>query len=117
MSQTIMRRGKVVGETVPLPSVSEGSALIKVLYSCISAGTEITTVLASKTSLIKRAIEQPEHVKKVFDMVRSVGIARTFEKIKGSFETGSVLAYSRSGVVLAIGNGVRDLRIGDRVAC
>jgi predicted dehydrogenase/threonine dehydrogenase-like Zn-dependent dehydrogenase len=117
MIQAIMKRGKVVGEAVPLPSVSEGSALIKVLCSCISAGTEITTVLASKTSLIKRAIEQPEHVKKVFDMVRSVGIARTFEKIKGRLETGSVLGYSLSGVVLAVGNGVRDFRIGDRVAC
>jgi predicted dehydrogenase/threonine dehydrogenase-like Zn-dependent dehydrogenase len=117
MIQAIMRRGKVVGETVPLPSVSEGSALIKVFYSCISAGTEMATVLAGKKSLIKRALEQPEHVKKVFDMLRSVGIARTFERIKGKLETGSVLGYSLSGVVLAVGNGVRDLRIGDRVAC
>lgn len=117
MIQAMMKRGKVVGETVPMPSVSEGSALIKVLYSCISVGTEISTVLASKTSLIKRALEQPENVKKVFDMLRSIGIVRTLEKIKGRLETGSVLGYSLSGVVLAIGNGVRDLKIGDRVAC
>jgi predicted dehydrogenase/threonine dehydrogenase-like Zn-dependent dehydrogenase len=117
MIQAIMRRGRVVGERVPLPSVSEGSALIKVLYSCISAGTEISTVLASKTPLIKRALEQPEHVKRAFDMLRSVGIARTFEKIKGRLETGSALGYSLSGVVVAIGDGVRDLGIGDRVAC
>lgn len=117
MIQAIMRRGKVVGETVPLPFVSDGSALIKVLYSCISAGTEISTVLASKTSLIKRALEQPENIKKVLDMLRSLGVARTFEKIRGRLETGSVLGYSLSGVVLAVGNGVRDLKTGDRVAC
>ena len=117
MIQAIMRKGKVFGETVPLPCVSEGSALIKVLYSCISAGTEISTVIAGKTSVIKRALEQPENVKKAFDMLRSLGIARTFEKIRGRLETGSVLGYSLSGVVLATGNGVRDLKIGDRVAC
>jgi predicted dehydrogenase/threonine dehydrogenase-like Zn-dependent dehydrogenase len=117
MIQAIVRRGKVFGEDVPLPSVSEGSLLVKVIYSCVSAGTEISMVQASEKSLIRRAVEQPGNVKKVFDMVRSLGIAKTFEKMKGRSNTGSVLGYSLSGFIMAIGNGVKDLKIGDRVAC
>jgi len=117
MIQTILKKGRVIGEDVPLPSVSEGSTLIKVLYSCISVGTETATVQASNKPLIKRALEQPENLKKVFNMAKSVGISEVFEKVKKRWEMGSVLGYSLSGVVLAIGDGIKDLEVGDRVAC
>jgi predicted dehydrogenase/threonine dehydrogenase-like Zn-dependent dehydrogenase len=117
MIQAILRKGRVIGEDVPLPFVSEGAALIKVLYSCISVGTETASVQASDKSLIKRALEQPENVKKVLNMARSVGISKTFERVRKRWEMGSVLGYSLSGVILAIGNGVKDFKVGDRVAC
>ena len=117
MIQAILRKGRVIGEDVPLPSVSEGAALIKVLYSCISVGTETASVQASNKSLIKRALEQPESVKKVLNMARSVGISKTFERVRKRWEMGSVLGYSLSGVILPIGNGVKDFKVGDKVAC
>lgn len=117
MIQAILKKGKVFGESVPLPSISEGSALIKTLYSCISVGTESAAIQTSSRSLIRRALEQPENVKRVFDLVRSVGISETFEKIKSRWDMGSVLGYSLSGVILAVGNGIKDLKVGDRIAC
>ena len=117
MIQAILRKGRVIGEDVPLPSVSEGAALIKVLYSCISVGTEMASVQASSKSLIKRALEQPENVKKVLHMAKSVSIFETFEKVKKRWEMGSVLGYSLSGVILALGSGIKDFKVGDRVAC
>jgi predicted dehydrogenase/threonine dehydrogenase-like Zn-dependent dehydrogenase len=117
MIQAIVKKGKVIGEDVPLPSVSEGSALIKVMYSCISAGTEVSIVHASEKSVIKKAFEQPAKVKRALKMIKTEGISRTIEKIKGKLESGSVIGYSLSGIVLAIGNGIKDLNIGDRVAC
>ena len=117
MIQAIVKKGKVIGEDVPLPSVSKGSALIKVMYSCISAGTEVSIVHASEKSVIKKAFEQPAKVKKALRMIETEGISRTIEKIKGKLESGSVIGYSLSGIVLGIGNGTKDLRIGDRVAC
>ena len=117
MIQAILKKGRVIGEDVPLPSISEGSALIKVLYSCISVGTETAMVQASNKSLIKRALEQPENVKKVFNMAKSLGISETFEKAKKRWGMGSALGYSLSGIILAIGNGIKDLKVGDRVAC
>ena len=117
MIQAMIRKGRVLCEEVPLPVVSEGSALIKVMYSCISAGTEASSVQASSASLIRRALKQPENVKRVLDMVKSVGISKTFEKIKRRFEEGQSIGYSLSGIVLAVGHGIKDLKMGDRVAC
>ena len=47
MLQAIVKKGRVVSESVPAPVVSHGSVLVKVLYSCISAGTEISGVKES----------------------------------------------------------------------
>lgn len=117
MLQAILRKGRVTGEEVPLPSISEGAALVKVLYSCISAGTESASIQTSKKSLIRRALEQPENVKKVIQMARSASILETFQKVKKRWEMGAVLGYSLSGVILGLGKGTKDLKVGDRVAC
>ena len=117
MIQAIVKKGKVIGEDVSLPSVSEGSALIKVMYSCISTGTEVSIVHSSEKSLIKKAFEQPAKVKKALKMIETEGLSRTIEKIKGKLDTGSVIGYSLSGIIFAIGNRINDLKIGDRVAC
>jgi predicted dehydrogenase/threonine dehydrogenase-like Zn-dependent dehydrogenase len=117
MIQGILRKGRVMGEQVPIPSVSNGAALVKVLYSCVSVGTETASVQESNKSLIRRALEQPENVKKVLHRASSAGILDTFQKIKKRVEMGSVLGYSLSGVILALGDGIRGFQVGDRVAC
>jgi len=106
MIQAIVKKGRVLPENVPAPMVTRGGALIKVVNSCISAGTELTNITGSGKSLIKRALEQPENITKVLNMVRSDGIARTYAKIMGKLETRSPLGYSVAGVVLAVGDGV-----------
>jgi len=116
MIQALIKKGRVLPEEVPAPVVSPGSVLIKVINSCISAGTELSGVTGSGKSLIKSAIEQPENVKKVLNMVRSEGIARTYAKVMGKLQTDSPTGYSISGVVIAIGEGVTDFKPGDRVA-
>jgi predicted dehydrogenase/threonine dehydrogenase-like Zn-dependent dehydrogenase len=117
MIQVVVKKGKVIGESVPAPSVSDGSALIKVMYSCISPGTETSTVRASEKSLIKKAFEQPAKVKTALKMLEVEGISKTIEKIRGRLDSGSIIGYSLSGIILAIGKGIKDLKIGDHVAC
>jgi len=116
MIQALVKKGRVLPEEVPAPLVTPGSVLIKVVNSCISAGTELSGVTGSGKSLIKRALDQPENVKKVLNMVRSDGIVRTYAKVMGNLETGSPTGYSISGVVLAVGEGVTDIHPGDCVA-
>lgn len=115
MIQAIIKKGKVLGEKTPAPNVSVGSVLIKVVNSCISAGTEMSGVTNSGKSLIKRALEQPAQVAKVINMAKSVGISKTIAKVKGTLDAGSATGYSISGVVIAVGDEVSSLKIGDRV--
>jgi predicted dehydrogenase/threonine dehydrogenase-like Zn-dependent dehydrogenase len=116
MKQAIVKKGKVFPVEVPAPLVSKGCVLIKVVSSCISAGTEISGVQGSGKSLIKRALEQPQNVKKVIDMVRSDGIATAYAKVRGKMDTESVTGYSISGVVIAVGDGASRFHVGDHVA-
>ncbi len=116
MLQAIIKKGYVLNEEVPLPVVSKGSVLIKVVSSCISVGTELSSVVASGESLIKRALEQPEKILKAFNMVRSNGIAKTIENVKGEVEKGKPVGYSLSGIIIGIGEGVQEFNVGDRVA-
>jgi len=116
MIQAIVKKGKVLGEQVSAPNVSKGSLLIKVVNSCISAGTEISGVSGSGKSLIKRAMEQPENVKKVINMVKSDGVAKAYAIVKGKLDSGNPTGYSISGTVIAVGEGVQGYKIGDSVA-
>jgi predicted dehydrogenase/threonine dehydrogenase-like Zn-dependent dehydrogenase len=115
MIQAIIKKGKVLGEETPSPSVSKGSVLIKVVNSCISAGTEMSGVTNSGKSLIKRALEQPAQVAKVINMAKSVGISKTIAKVKGTLDAGNATGYSISGVVIAVGDDVNSLKVGDKV--
>lgn len=116
MKQAIIKGGIVNPEKVPTPKVSKGAVLIKVVNSCISAGTEMSGVVNSGKSIIKRALDQPENVKKILDMVKSEGIMKTYTRVKGKLDGGNPTGYSISGIVIAVGEGVDNFKIGDKVA-
>ncbi len=116
MIQALVKKGRVLPEEVPAPVVSSGAVLIKVVNSCISAGTELSNVTGSGKSLIKRALEQPENIRKALNMIKSDGIAKAYAKIHAKLETGTPTGYSISGIVIAVGKGITDIKPGDRVA-
>lgn len=116
MKQGIVKKGKVLSENIPTPIVSDGSVLIQVAYSCISAGTEMTSVNTSKQSIIQRALNSPEEVKTAIEFAKANGIAKTIQRVRGVLEGGKQTGYSASGTVIAIGKGVTNFQIGDKVA-
>lgn len=116
MKQGIVKKGKVLAEDIPTPVVSDGSVLIKVAYSCISAGTEMTSVNTSKQSIVQRALNSPEEVKTAIEFAKANGIAKTIQRVKGVLDGGKQTGYSASGEVVAIGKGVSNFQIGDKVA-
>ncbi|PTX60439.1 putative dehydrogenase [Kordia periserrulae] len=116
MLQAIIKKGKVMAEEVPSPILSAGEVLIAVSYSCISAGTELKSVGNSGENLLMRAIKQPENLKKVIDLAKSQGIARAFSKVQQKVKYGTPTGYSNSGIVIAVGEGVQNIQVGDKVA-
>ena len=116
MKQAVVKKGRVISQNVPTPNVSKGSVLIKVQYSCISAGTEMTSVNTTKKSLVKRAIDSPDEVKEVLAFVKVNGIQKTIQKVRGVIDGGKQTGYSVAGEVIGVGEEVRNFQIGDKVA-
>lgn len=116
MIQAVVKKGKVLAEKVPTPNVSDGCLLIKVVNSCISAGTEMTSVGETGKPLYKRALEQPDQVRQVLDFAKQNGIKKTIQKIQGTLDGGKPTGYSVSGIVIGIGKNVSGFQVGDHVA-
>ena len=90
---------------------------MEVKYSLISAGTETAGVASSGESVLQKALKQPEKVKQVPNMVKTQGLSETIDKVKGKLESANPIGYSCAGVVIDVGEDVRDIKTGDRVAC
>lgn len=117
MKQVLVKQGNVVLEQVPAPAVEAGAVLVKVGYSCISVGTEMSGIRASGVPLWKRALKQPDNVRKALQMVVAEGLGAATAQINDRLTAATPTGYSAAGVVVAVGSGVQEFRLGDRVAC
>lgn len=110
-----LKNGQTILEEVPAPEVRSGSVLIRTTHSLVSLGTERMLVEFGKANLIQKARQQPEKVKQVFDKVRTEGLIPTLEAVFNKLEQPIPLGYCNVGEVIAIGKGVTDFKLGDRV--
>ncbi|MGH8139431.1 MAG: bi-domain-containing oxidoreductase [Steroidobacteraceae bacterium] len=113
----LIKDGSVILVYVPAPLVGRHNILVSVGYSCISAGTEMVSVRSSGMPLYKRALRQPENVRRVVAMAREQGLRYTLDRVRGQLSGGTPTGYSAAGTVVAVGAEVTGFRIGDRVAC
>jgi predicted dehydrogenase/threonine dehydrogenase-like Zn-dependent dehydrogenase len=111
-----LRDGRVEVLQVPRPVVSAGTVLVDVRASLLSAGTERTKVQTAKKSLVGKARQRPDQVAQVIEKARNDGIRETVRTVRARLEQPSVLGYSASGVAVAVGQDVRGIAVGDRVA-
>jgi predicted dehydrogenase/threonine dehydrogenase-like Zn-dependent dehydrogenase len=117
VKQVLVRKGGVVVEEVPAPVVSPRSLLVRVRFSCVSAGTETAGVRMSGLPLYRRALKQPHHARRALQLGREQGYARVYKRVRGQLAAGVPTGYSASGVVLEVGEQVEGFAVGDRVAC
>jgi predicted dehydrogenase/threonine dehydrogenase-like Zn-dependent dehydrogenase len=116
MLQALIHKGSVKAEEVPAPLVEKGRILIRVVNSCISAGTEMASVSSTGKSPVRIMREQPEKIRKIFDMIRSEGLRKIADQYKFIKESGQPTGYSVSGIVIGLGEGVTGFKVGDHVA-
>lgn len=117
MKQALIKKGTAVAAKIPAPQVDDDKILVKVVSSCISVGTEMSGVATSGTPLWKRALNEPQNVKKVLDKLAADGLSKTVGLVKSKLDSGMPTGYSAAGEVIAVGKNIRDIKAGDRVAC
>lgn len=112
-----LKDGRTYLADVPAPTPTEGQVLVRVRASAVSAGTERTLVDFAKSGLLGKARRRPDLVRQVLRKARRDGVLATWKMAQGRLEAPMALGYSCAGVVEAIGEGVEDFAVGDRVAC
>ena len=111
------RTGDLRSTDVPAPACRAGGVLVANRASLISAGTERMKVEVAKKSLLGKAMERPDQVKKVMESVRQQGLLQTYEKVMNKLDTLTPLGYSCAGTVIEVGKDLTEFQVGDRVAC
>jgi hypothetical protein len=111
-----LKKGDTILEDVPAPVVRKGYVLIKTHRSLVSLGTEKMLVEFGQSNLISKARQQPEKVKQVFDKIKTEGLLPTLEAVFNKLDEPLPLGYCNAGEVIAVGEGVIEFRVGDRVA-
>ena len=111
-----LKKGDTILEEVPVPRVKVGSVLIRTTRSLISLGTERMLVDFGKANFLQKAKQQPDKVKMVLDKVKTDGLRPTLEAVFNKLGQPLPLGYCNVGEVVAVGKGVNEFSIGDRVA-
>lgn len=111
-----IKNGATILEEVPAPIVRRGSILIQTTRSLVSLGTERMLVEFGKSSLIQKARQQPDKVKQVLDKIKTEGLMPTLEAVFNKLGEPLPLGYCNVGRVIAVGEGVSEFKVGDRVA-
>jgi predicted dehydrogenase/threonine dehydrogenase-like Zn-dependent dehydrogenase len=111
-----VRRGELSVASIPEPLARPGHVLIANACSIISAGTEKMVLELAKKSLLGKARERPDHVRRVLQKLRTEGFFNTVRQVLEKLDEPMTMGYSSAGVVLACGAGVQQFKPGDRAA-
>ncbi len=119
MKQVIqnLRNGETSVVEVPLPVPKPGMVLVHTAASLVSAGTERMLIQFAEKSLLGKARSRPDLARQVLDKARREGLMTTIEAALNRLDQPMQLGYSSAGMVVGLGEGVKDFQVGQRVAC
>ncbi len=111
-----IRKGATGVRELPAPIALPGQVVVNTICSVVSAGTERYVVDLARKSLLGKARERPDHVRRVLQKIKQEGLLTTMSQVSAKLDEPMPLGYSSAGVVLECGRGVQEFKPGDRVA-
>lgn len=111
-----IKSGETILEEVPVPQVKPGTVLIQTTRSLVSLGTERMLVEFGKANYFQKAKQQPDKVKEVLNKIKTDGLKPTVDAVFNKLGQPLPLGYCNVGKVVAVGKGVEEFTVGDRVA-
>ena len=114
--RVIDRKGRVTVLEVPVPQIGRNQLLVQSHYSLISSGTETTTLAKTPSELVKQTISDPWMRHVVKQTVFATGVSQTARRVWQEMITPREIGYSGAGTVLAVGEDVEGLEVGQTVA-
>jgi predicted dehydrogenase/threonine dehydrogenase-like Zn-dependent dehydrogenase len=110
------KSGELIVLDAPVPTCRPGGVLVQSLFSLISTGTEMMKVHEAKLSMVGKARARPDQVRKVLDTVAQQGAMATYKKVMNKLDSYTPLGYSLCGVVIEVGPGAEEFKVGQLVA-
>ena len=111
------RSGELTVTEVPVPQLLPGCVLVRTAVSLVSAGTERASAEFARKGLVAKAKARPDLVRDVVAKIQRDGVAATVGTVRSRLAQPQAIGYSSAGKVVATGDGVSDIQVGDRVAC
>ncbi|MBP1704100.1 MAG: putative oxidoreductase, partial [Chloroflexi bacterium] len=112
-----LRTGETSVVEVPVPTPPAGTALVRVAASLVSAGTERMLVEFAEKSLLGKARSRPDLARQMLDKARREGLITTIDSAFNRLDLPLPLGYSSAGTIVALGAGVQQYQVSQRVAC
>ncbi len=110
------KSGDLIVLDAPVPACRPGGVLVQSLFSLISTGTEMMKVHEANLSMVGKARARPDQVRKVLDTVTQQGAMATYKKVMNKLDSYTPLGYSLCGVVVEVGAGAEEFKVGQLVA-
>ena len=114
--RVIDRRGRVTVIDLPEPHLGAEQVLVENAFSLISSGTEMSTLAKTPGELVRQTIADPWMRHVVQQTILSTGLGQTARRVWHEMVVPREIGYSGAGRVLAVGDRVEGLRVGDTVA-